>query len=234
MQSIPTRVIAVAVATLFVVSACSGNDDDVQALPEAPADESTTSSSSSSTTSSSSSSTSSTTSPTPADTIPTPDDGEVFDAYIADRVKAFYELVNLAFEAPSPSPETDYPELTDVAAGEQLELLYERQRTLAADGQSVQEPSEPAVGTSTAEEFRVSRVVEDLGGQLKVRACEVDDEELVDDETGDVLITGVITIDRTLTLEQIEGQWKVTFIEVTDKVEGIGGCFFATETDLPY
>lgn len=221
------RRIGLAVVAVIVATSCS-SDDDVTSLPDptptSPTSEATTTTSSTTTT----------TTEAPDESIPTPADGEAFDEYIATRVEAFFDLLNEAFVAPSPEPEVDYPGFQELASGEQLTRIYEQQRKFAREGQRAQEPSEPAVGTSTDEEFRISRVIDNTGQELTVRACEVDDEDLVDAETGEILIAGVITIERIVTLELVDETWKVTFTRVTDKVEGIGGCYFASETELPF
>lgn len=172
------------------------------------------------------------TAPSEAD-VPMPgDDG--FDEYIADRVEAYYEVLNAASAAPSADPESDYPELSELAADNQLQVSYNAIRELHAEGQAYREIEDAEIGTSIEDEHRVSPVISVEGDVVTIFDCEVDDDDVIDIESGEIVIEGTLTILTVVTLTFIDGDWKVTGTEVSQKLEGVGGCYLASEAEFPF
>jgi hypothetical protein len=205
-------------------------DEAATASSDTTAAEPTTSSSTTS-----SSTTTSTTSPSSSSsTIPTPDDGEAFDEYIADRIERFYELRDVALANPTATPEIDYPELASLAGEAQLTVLYDAIKDLHRNGQAYREIDDSIIGTTTDEEHRTSGVQTHDGDTITVFNCEVDDDDIVDVATGEVLIEGTLTVLGVLTLVNSNGLWKITDSEVTQKIEGVAGCYLASEAEFPY
>lgn len=228
------------VVTAMLFTACSSaGDDDLDALDTTPAATDGTSASatsSSSTTSPSATTVKTTTSTTesPEEAIPTSEDGEVFDEYIANRVQAFYEVRDAAFEAPSPDPLQDYPALLDLSAGAQLDAMAAAISDKYAKNLADRETEDPVTGTTTDEEHRTSGVITNEGGLVTVFDCEVLDHDTINVDTGVVEIAGVITVLTVVTLEDIDGAWKVTHTETSQKIEGVEGCYLASEAEFPY
>lgn len=229
------------VMILFLGACSSTPDDDLAVLESTSVSASSdVDSSTSSSATSSSSTTSSTTSTTATSTtveptaIPTAEDGEAFDEYIARRVEAFYEVRDAAFEAPSPDPLTDYPALAETSAGAQLDVMAAAIAEMHAQKQVDRETDEPVTGTTTDEEHRTSGVITNEGDTVTVFDCEVLDHDTINVETGVVEIAGVLTVLRVVTLQLIDDDWKVTHTETTQKIEGVEGCFLASEAEFPY
>jgi hypothetical protein len=182
----------------------------------------------------SSSTTTSTTSP-PSSPVPTPDDGEAFDEYIANRVETFYTLRDEAFAAPTATPEEDFPGFVELAGEPQLSVMYDAIRDLHSRNHAYQEIDDPVIGTSVDEEHRISGVQTVDGNVITVFACEVNDDDIVNTVTGEIAIEGTLTVLGVLTLvNDTDGLWKITNSEVTQKIEGVAGCYLASEAEFPY
>jgi hypothetical protein len=224
----------------LVLGACSSTPDDDLAVLESTSEsvnsdeESSTSSSSTTSSSTTTSTTATSTTVEQPDAIPTAEDGEAFDEYIARRVEAFFEVSSQARFEPSADPLSDYPELAELSADSQLTAMTDAIKDWHAQGRADREPEEPAVGTTTDEEHRVSGVITNEGDLVTVFDCEVMDDDTINVETGAVEIAGVLTILSVMTLEKIEGDWKVTYSEVTQKIRGVDGCYLASEAEFPY
>jgi hypothetical protein len=64
--------------------------------------------------------------------------------------------------------------------------------------------------------------------------CEVDDDDVVNTVTGEIEIEGTLTILRVVSIEFLDDQWKVTKSEVSQKIEGVAGCYLASDAEFPF
>ncbi len=233
--ALPGRLVTSALTALLLATSCTASpDSDVLLSSDSTAEDTTTTADPSSPTSSLGTTTDLPTTVEATSAIPTPDDGEAFDEYIARRVEAFYEVRDAALEAPSPDPLTDYPLFAEFSAKEQLEVMVDAIKGYHAQNRADRETDDPAVGTSTDEEHRVSGVITNEGDLVTVFDCEVLDHDTINVTTGVVEVAGVITVLTVVTLEKIDGDWKVTHTEASQKIERVDGCYLASEGEFPY
>lgn len=232
--------VAIPVFALLALG-CSGSGDD--AFPPISTVDAPSSSSESVTTSDTTTPTSATSSSTSETTatgsitggsVPDPSEGEAFDEYIAGRVEAFYAVRDRAFAEPSANPEIDYPELAELSAEPQLSVMYGAITDLHAANQAHRESADPEVGTATDEEHRTSRVQSIDGDSVTVFNCEANDDDVINTSSGEIEVAGTLTILEVVTLANIDGEWKLVSTEVSQKIEGVAGCFLASESDFPY
>lgn len=232
------RLFVATAAFILLCTACGSGDDDVLPVPGAD----TVASSSSTTEAPPAAATttetteSSTTTEAADEAIPEPSDGEVFDEYIADVVEQYFEVVSQALAAPSPSPEVDFPAFAEFSAGEQLQVAHDGVREAFENGWADREPEEPAVGTTTDEELRVSGIqtINDSEDEVTVFRCRVFDDETYNVETGVTEIAGTLTTLSVVTLQKLDGTWKMTNSVVSQKIRGVAGCYLASDADFPY
>jgi hypothetical protein len=225
----PRRSGAAAIALACILAGCGDPADDNAALPTSGTDTNPTATGSTT----SSSTTTSTTAP-PSSTVPTPDDGEAFDEYIANRVEAFYTLRDEALAAPTATPEEDFPGFADLAGEPQLSVMYDAIRGLHSRNQAYREIDDPIIGTTTDEEHRTSGIQTRDGNVVTAFNCEVDDDDVVNTVTGEIEIEGTLTILRVVSIEFLDDQWKVTKSEVSQKIEGVAGCYLASDAEFPF
>ncbi len=112
--------------------------------------------------------------------------------------------------------------------------MHDAIREMAEAGTADREPEAPAVGTTTDEEHRTSGVQTAEGTVVTVFDCEVFDDDTYDVETDEVKIAGVITILRVVSLERSGQIWNVIESKVSQKIEGVAGCYLASDTEFPY
>ena len=165
---------------------------------------------------------------------PQPEDGEVFDQYIASRVQAFYSARDSAFSQPSANPEIDHPQLAKLSAEQQLDVVVAESKALHDKGWAHAEPDTPVVGINTDDEHRTSPVQSVTGDTVTVLDCEVNDDVVVDQATGRVEIEGVVTVLRLVTFRYLNDDWKITFTEVTERSDGVAGCYLSDEEEFPH
>lgn len=237
------RVKLVACALWLALAAVACSDEEPSGLPtqeEAAAEDatSTTSASSSTTTTTSAdvttSSTSTTEAPIDEPTVPDPSDTEAFEAYIAGQVEMFYDLRERAFENPSADPEIDYAAFAEYSVDPQLKAMYEAIKFRFDEGVTSVEPEEPLTGTDTDDEHRTSGLISQETDEVTVFNCELNDNVAIRVETGEIVSDVVVTNLEVITLVDDGGVWKLSSIEVTQKLEGAAGCFLASEAEFPY
>lgn len=153
-------------------------------------------------------------------------EGAELEAYVAARYQQYWEAFDTARGAPSASPDTDYPDLFSLAAGQQLDQTYADIIQLHDDGQAIREAEEPAIdGTDAAAEHRV-KVVSIESSVAELAGCVVNDDELYILSSGDPLGNdGVRTIESTSTMAKTDGEWKLIRSQAVAIDDGVAGCW---------
>ena len=190
--------------------------------------------------------------PNPAET-PSPDDLDVADAvgdiltdngdelggkdlerHIAERFEAFWLAFDLARSAPSTSPETDYPALAELAAGQQLELAFLELKELTQAGLAIREPGTPAVAgldPNTSIRIRVDAID---GGVAELTSCVINDQVRYEPGSGAIVSEAVRTVMASSTMAKAEGTWRLIDSRAVALDDGIGGCWLEGEDSFPY
>ena len=122
-----------------------------------------------------------------------------------------------AFAAAAAIPDPDFPALRETATGDALGDAVEQLRAWQLSGRVAR-----AVGPVT-EGVRVISASPSTDGVL-VRACHVNDDQVVIAETGQVVNADVVTRLYSVTMVQEEGHWKVSQLRVVERWEGVAGC----------
>ncbi len=161
-------------------------------------------------------------------------EGAELEEYLARRYEAYWDAYDAARGAPTASPETDFPALGDLAAGEQLEASYDTLRRMAEQGEAIREPEAPAIeGIDANSEHRVR--IEMIDGTLaEISGCVVNDDVRHQAETGDILSDSVATVLSTSTMALTDGQWKLIRSRAVDIQDGVTGCWDEGEAAFPW
>lgn len=130
------------------------------------------------------------------------------EAYIA-----FEEAVAAAGAIPDP----DFPALRETATGQALADAVEQLRAWQLSGRVTR-----AVGPVT-DGVRVIGASLTTEG-VRVRSCEVNDDQVVIADSGQVVNADVVTRLYDVTVVQEEGRWKVQRLAVIERWEGVAGC----------
>lgn len=130
------------------------------------------------------------------------------EAYIA-----FEEAVAAAGAIPDP----DFPALRETATGQALADAVEQLRAWKLSGRVAR-----TVGP-VADGVRVTGASLATEG-VRVRACEVNDDQVVIADSGRVVNADVVTRLYDVTVVQEEGRWKVQRLVVVERWEGVAGC----------
>lgn len=130
------------------------------------------------------------------------------EAYIA-----FEEAVAAAGAIPDP----DFPALRETATGQALADAVEQLRAWQLSGRVTR-----TVGP-VADGVRVTGASLSTEG-VRVRACEVNDDQVVIADSGQVVNAEVVTRLYDVTVVQEEGRWKVQRLVVIERWEGVAGC----------
>jgi hypothetical protein len=138
----------------------------------------------------------------------------------ADPTKAAGEAY-IAFEeavaAAGAIPDPDFPPLRETATGQALADAVEQLRAWQLSGRVAR-----AVGPVT-DGVRVTGASQTTEG-VRVRACEVNDDQVVVADTGQVVNADVVTRLYDVTVVQEADRWKVSQLRVIERWEGVAGC----------
>ena len=138
----------------------------------------------------------------------------------ADPAKAAGEAY-IAFEeavaAAGAIPDPDFPALRETATGQALADAVEQLRAWQLSGRVAR-----AVGPVT-DGVRVTGASQTTEG-VRVRACEVNDDQVVAAGTGHVVNADVVTRLYDVTVVQEADRWKVSELRVIERWEGVAGC----------
>jgi hypothetical protein len=135
----------------------------------------------------------------------------VIDAYLAADEAA------VAASAP-PAPNPDDPDLLATHTGPMLEQRQEVFLGLRANGWAIRYPenSRYRVEVESVRFERADVAILDI--------CAVDDGERVVVETGEVLSSGVGTVQATAAMQRVDGVWKLAERREENRWEGEAGC----------
>jgi hypothetical protein len=128
-----------------------------------------------------------------------------------------YVAVEGAFAAAGAIPDPEFPALSETATGEALTDAVEQLRAWQLSGRVAR-----AIGPVT-EGVRVVGTSLSTEG-VRLRACHVNDDQVVVAETGQVVNADVVTRLYDVTVVQEGGRWKVSKLRVVERWEGVAGC----------
>lgn len=160
--------------------------------------------------------------------------GPELEQYLARRFEAYWQAFDIARRAPSDDPGADYPELFQLAAGEQLELAYQELGELFESGHAIREPDTPAVAGLDANSAHRVRIESLEEGVAEVVSCLVNDQVRYELDGGAVISDSVRTVQARSTMAKADGTWKLIRSEATALDSGVAGCWLTDESDFPY
>lgn len=160
--------------------------------------------------------------------------GTELEAYIARRYEAYWQAFDIARANPTADPGTDYPELFNLAAGEQLEVAHDDIRTLFESGQAIREPDVAAVPGLDANSAHRVRIESIDGGVAELVSCLVNDQVRYEIEGGQVVSSNVLTVQARSTMARADGTWKIIRSQATALDPGVTGCWLEDEANYPY
>lgn len=161
-------------------------------------------------------STTATSSPRPVATSApaTPDTAMAADeAAVRAAVDCYWQTIVEANDPPNP----DHPGFDRCFTGPALERSRQLTEELLENGQRTSDP------TVLTEQFRV-RVSFTSEGVAEVNECVIDDGQLIDAFSGEVLNDATVSAEVGLQLNWIDGQWKVSDSVTTQRSEGRSLC----------
>lgn len=159
--------------------------------------------------------------------------GQELEQYLARRYEAYWQAFDLARQAPTANPTTDYPELATLAAGEQLELTYGELVDLSEMGHAIREPETPAIPGLDANSAHRIRIESLESGVAELLSCLVNDQVRYDVTTGEILNEQVITAQTKTTMAKADGTWKIIRSAAVGLDTGIAGCWLEPEDAYP-
>ena len=160
--------------------------------------------------------------------------GPELEQYLARRFEAYWQAFDIARRAPSDDPGADYPELFQLAAGEQLELAYQELGELFESGHAIREPDSPAVAGLDANSAHRVRIESLEEGVAEIVSCLVNDQVRYELDGGAVVSDSVRTVQARSTMAKADGTWKLIRSEATALDSGVAGCWLTGESDFPY
>lgn len=160
--------------------------------------------------------------------------GPELEEYLARRFEAYWQAFDIARQAPSDDPGADYPELFQLAAGEQLELAYQELGELFESGHAIREPDSPAVAGLDANSAHRVRIESLEEGVAEIVSCLVNDQVRYELDGGAVVSDSVRTVQARSTMAKADGTWKLIRSEATALDSGVAGCWLTDEDDFPY
>lgn len=133
------------------------------------------------------------------------------------EVRAGYEAASEAFIEAAAVPDPDFPGLAETHVDPMLQQRRETLLALKADGRAIRYP--------TPSEYRIEVDQIMLDGEVaRLVACVVDDGERVDASTGDVIASGVGTVEWRVAMRRVDGQWRLAERVENARWEGVDGC----------
>ncbi len=160
--------------------------------------------------------------------------GPDLEQYLARRFEAYWQAFDIARQAPTADPGADYPELFNLAAGEQLETAYSELGDLFESGHAIREPESPAVpglDANSAHRVRIESLEE---GVAELVSCLVNDQVRYEVGSGAIVSDSVRTVQARSTMAKAEGTWKLIRSEAVGLDAGVAGCWLEGEDQFPY
>jgi hypothetical protein len=132
-------------------------------------------------------------------------------------VRAAYEAASQAFIDAAAIPDPDHAALAATHTGPMLEQRRDTLLGLQADGRVIRYP--------TPSQYRIDITSVEIEGDVaRLIACVVDDGERVDAATGNVIASGVGTVEWRAALRRVEGRWLLAERLENQRWEGVAGC----------
>lgn len=159
--------------------------------------------------------------------------GPELEQYLARRYEAYWQAFDIARRSPTTDPDTVYPELSNLAAGEQLEATNAELRELSEAGHAIREPDSPAVPGLDANSSHRVRIESLEDGVAELVSCLVNDQVHYEVGTGAVVSDTVRTVQTRSTMARADGTWKVIRSEAIGLDTGVAGCWLEDESQYP-
>ena len=160
--------------------------------------------------------------------------GSELEAYVAERYEAYWDAYDAARAAPTVDPASDFPNLAELAAGDQLAISHEALVELAEKGEAIREPDTPAIaGIDADTEHRVRVVLVD-DSVAELSTCVVNDDVRHIVGTGAVVRDEVTTVTSEATMALTDGDWKLIRSRAVDISEGVTGCWLEPDAEYPH
>jgi hypothetical protein len=123
--------------------------------------------------------------------------------------------------AAPPNPDPDWPALLETHTGLMLEQWQSTVQALQLNGFAIRYPD----GTQHRSEVDSINFDESEGQDVAIlEVCTVDDGERIDVPSGQVLSSGVVTIQSTEAMRKEDGVWKLAERQENSTDEGVTGC----------
>jgi hypothetical protein len=136
-----------------------------------------------------------------------------------EAVRAAYNASSRAFIDAAAIPDPNFAALVETHTGLMLE---QRQKVLAAlkrDGRVIRYPANSKYRVDIDDgTFKVN------GDVATFEVCGVDDGERVVAGTGEVIASGVVSVQARVAMRRVDGTWKLAEREQVAEWEGIAGC----------
>jgi hypothetical protein len=123
--------------------------------------------------------------------------------------------------AAPPNPDPELPTLAETHTGLMLDQWKNTTTGLQLNGFAIRYPE----GSQHRSEVE-SVTFDEVNGQqvAYLDVCTVDDGERIDVASGEVLSSGVITIEATEAMQKVDGVWKLAERQENTVSEGVTGC----------
>lgn len=133
------------------------------------------------------------------------------------EVKAAYDASSRAFIEAAAVPDPDYPAIAATHTGPMLEQTRNLLRALQADGRFIRYPANS--------QYRIDVKTVDITGDVaRMSVCVVDDGERVEKATGQVIASGVVTVQWTAAMRRVDGTWRLAERREEARWDGVAGC----------
>lgn len=135
------------------------------------------------------------------------------------EVKAAYDASSRAFIDAAAIPDPDFPALAATHTGPMLEQRRNVLRALRADGRVIRYPANSQYRVKVDDDtFAVD------GDVARFEICGVDDGERIVAATGEVIASGVLTVQAKVAMQKVDGTWRLAERQQIAEWEGVAGC----------
>lgn len=134
-----------------------------------------------------------------------------------DAVGAAYEAASRAFIDAAAVPDPDFPAIAATHTGPMLEQTTNLLRALQLDGRFIRYPANS--------QYRIDVESVDITDDVaRMSVCVVDDGERVDRASGEVISSGLVTVQWTAAMRRVDGTWRLAERREEARWDGIEGC----------
>lgn len=211
------QVVAFAVVVALAAAGCGRGGDNASPAPTARSSASTSSAAAGTSMPGTTSTTAGEVSPTSNAESPTSTGGPTTDHDRQAIIDAYVGYWRARFTANSGTPNPTDPALAEFATGNQLEAVVKETQANLDQGHAFRAAPNPA-------NFRKVTLVSIDGDRAQVQECFVDDDQVIDRATGNLVDAAVTTQSVAGTLRFVNGRWKVSGTRLVQEWEGVAGC----------